>query len=311
MRIMITGGAGFQGSHLAERLLAEGHEITILNTYSEEAVGNTSAFADKAHLVWGSVTDPEIVEKIVRGQDVVVHMAARVSVDESIESPSSFLDVNVMGTHNVLWALRKHGGRLIYASSCEVYGSTEGAPVSEMAPLHPQSPYAASKAAADRICFADVKTYGIDATIVRPCNIYGPRQRAGKGGAVIPTFVNRALSQKPLVVFGGGHQLREYMHVDDLVVAYQLVLGRTDLQGEVVNFGSGETISVNEIAGFIATDLDGLVEHGSERAGEVERFTIDSTKAKRLGFVPQVPFWEGLRRYIEAVKAVAVEPARD
>ena len=303
MRILVTGGAGFQGSHLVEHLVKLGHDITILNTYSLEAEHNTLSFGQRVATVWGSVTDPEIVDKSVRGQDVVVHMAARISVDESIESPSAFLNVNVIGTHNVLSALRNLGGRLIYSSSCEVYGATQGGSASETAALYPQSPYAASKAAADRLCFAHGKTYGADVTIVRPCNIYGPRQRAGKAGAVIPIFVDRALRQKPLLVHGDGRQRREYMHVDDLVAAYQLVLDSTDLRGEEINVGTGETFSINEIAGFIAAELSGSVEHGPGRLGEVAELTIDTTKAKKLGFSPQVSFWDGLRGYIELAKA--------
>jgi dTDP-glucose 4,6-dehydratase len=299
MRVLITGGAGFQGSHLAEHLLSLGHQITILNTFSEEAVHNVSSIAQEVPIVWGSVTDPEIVEKTVRGQQVIVHMAARINVDESVNAPSSFLAVNVMGSYNVLEAVRKHGGRLIYASSCEVYGSVPEKDLSETAELRPHSPYAASKAAADRLCFAYFKTYGMDITIVRACNIYGPRQKGGKGGAVIPIFVERALAKQPLVVFGTGQQRREYMHVDDLVAAYGLVLEKTDLQGEGINFGTGETPSIGEIAEFVAHRLSACVEYGAFRPGEVQRFALDSTKARQLGFVPRVLFWRGLEGYIQ------------
>ena len=123
MRILITGGAGFQGSHLAEFWLNAGHSVTILNTYSEEALRNIEAMAGGVRVVWGSVTDTEIVEKTLRDQDVVVHLAARISVDESISTPRSFLQVNVEGTYNVLQSVRESGARLIYGSSCEVYGS--------------------------------------------------------------------------------------------------------------------------------------------------------------------------------------------
>jgi dTDP-glucose 4,6-dehydratase len=299
MRILITGGAGFQGSNLADQLVTLGHEVTILNTYSHEAIRNISPFLGKVSVVWGSVTDPEIVEKTVREQQVVVHMAARINVDESIQTPSGFLAVNVIGTHNVLEATRKYGGRLIYASSCEVYGATSEKAVGETAELRPHSPYAASKAAADRLCFAYYKTYGLDVTIVRPCNIYGARQKGGKGGAVIPIFVERALARQPLVVYGTGQQRREYMHVNDLVSAYKLVLEKTNLTGEVINFGTGETPSIKEIAEFLARKLDTPVEHGVARPGEVARFVLDSTKARQLGFVPRVPFWKGLDEYIE------------
>ena len=131
MRILITGGAGFQGSHLAERWSAAGHGVTILNTYSEEAARNVRAVSAGSEVVWGSVTDNEIVEKTVRGHDVVVHLAARVKGDESLAEPRAFADVNLDGTINVLEAARRSGSRVVFASSCEVYGASDGLPVPE------------------------------------------------------------------------------------------------------------------------------------------------------------------------------------
>ena len=297
MRILITGGAGFQGSHLTERCLSTGHQVTILNTFSDYAVHSIGHLAKDVSIVWGSITDPEIVEKTVRGQELVVHMAARINVDESIEAPSSFLAANIMGTYNVLEAVRKYSCRLVYASSCEVYGTHQRV-VSENSELRPHSPYAASKAAADRLCFAYCQTYGVDVVIVRPSNVYGPRQKGGKGGAVIPIFVQRALEHRPLTVFGTGEQRREYIHVEDIVRGYELVIGRTDLQGEVVNFGTADTPSIKEIAEFISQQFDTSVEFLPARLGEVQGFNLDSSKATQLGFVPQVPFWDGLDSYI-------------
>jgi dTDP-glucose 4,6-dehydratase len=309
MKILMTGGAGFQGSYLVEHLLAQGHEITVLNTYSEEASLNTSSFGPLVSIVWGSVTDPEIVEKTVRGHEVVIHMAARINVDESIKSPSSDLAVNVNGTYNVLEAVRQLGGRLIYASSCEVYGADSMAATSETAELRPHSPYAASKAAADRLCFAYHKTYGLEVTIVRPCNIYGPRQKSGVGGAVIPIFVDRGLANKPLVVFGNGQQRREYMHIDDLVVGYDIILQRSTWRGDVFNLGTGDTPSIQEIADYVAGKTGVSVEYTSARPGEVPAFRLNNQKASELGFTPHVPFFEGLQDYIESRKAMAV-PSR-
>ena len=299
MRILITGGAGFQGSHLAEFWLDAGHQVTLLNTYSEEALRNIESFADRVRTIWGSVTDTEIVEKTLRDEDVVVHLAARISVDESIDSPRSTVDVNVLGTWNILEAVRKSRARLIYASSCEVYGSAQPVPVDEHSGLMPHSPYAASKAAADRLCFAYYKTYGVAVTVARPCNIYGERQRSGGGGAVIPIFLDKALKGEPLTVFGDGQQRREYMFIDDLVAAYDLILNRSELAGETINFGTGETVPVKEIAERITNTIGGSINYGSERPGEVHGFQLDSGKASGLGFNPAVGFSEGLARYIQ------------
>ena len=305
MRVLITGGAGFQGSHLVEILASAGHEITVLNTYSLEAERNLRALTKEAVVVWGSVTDTEVVEKTVRGQDVVIHLAARINVDESIEAAPSFVAVNVMGTQNILEAARKHEARVLFASSCEVYGYVNDDMLSESSELRPHSPYAASKAGADRLCFAYWKTFGTDVTIIRPCNIYGASQKAGSGGAVIPIFVRRALAGQPLRVFGTGGQRREYMHVSDLARAYELVLARDDLGGEVFNFGTGETASVREIAEFIVDKVGGTVEDAPARPGEVAGFVLDSSRAAALGFAPRVSFWTGLADYVREEKAAA------
>ena len=299
MRILITGGGGFQGSHLAELWLKAGHDITVLSTYSQESERNLSSICNDITSVWGSVTDLEIVEKTVRSQDVVVHMAARINVDESIAGPVDFITVNVVGTYNVLQALRTTGARLLYSSSCEVYGSGPDGPNSEGHALRPHSPYAASKAAADRLCHAYHMTYGVDVTILRPCNIYGERQKSGKGGAVISIFTENALNGRPLTLMGDGRQRREYMNVDDLVAAYDLVLSQPELSGETVNFGSGETISIKEIAEHIASEMGVDIEHLPARPGEVAGFDLDSSRARALGFFPKVKFWDGLTRYMD------------
>ena len=307
MRIMITGGAGFQGSHLAEKWVQAGHHLNILNTYSREAGQNIARVGENATLVWGSVTDSEIVEKTARGCDVIVHMAAHINVNESILAPADVVNVNVSGSLNVLEAARKLGSRVIYASSCEVYGFHEGE-LSEESELRPRNPYAASKAAADRLCFAYRETYRLDVTILRPSNVYGERQKSGAGGAVIPIFVTQALAGKPLAVSGEGLQSREYLHVSDLTQAYDLVLNRDDLSGATLNVGTGETPSVIEIAEFIASKFGSSIEHVAPRPGEVAGFRLDCSRIRGLGFRPQVTFWEGLARYIEWRQDPSVPP---
>ncbi|MEX2431194.1 MAG: NAD-dependent epimerase/dehydratase family protein [Dehalococcoidia bacterium] len=298
MRMLITGGAGFQGSHLTRRLAHAGHEVTVLNTYSSPAEAAAACFPPGVKTVWGSVTDSEIVRKTMRGQDVVVHLAARINVDESRDDPGAYIAANVNGTFNVLEATRETGARMVFGSSCEVYGSGHGGLLTEASELRPYSPYAASKAAADRLCFAYHRTYGLDVTVVRPCNIYGEGQKAGKGGAVIAIFVERALNNEPLVVFGDGAQTREYMNVDDLVAGYELVLQRDGLAGETVNLGTGESVSIKTIAQLVAKRFNATVMTGPVRPGEVPSFELDSAKARALGFTPRVSFADGLDRYM-------------
>jgi dTDP-glucose 4,6-dehydratase len=297
MRLLVTGGAGFQGRHLVAKWIEAGHDVTTLNTFSEASERAVAAWDFRPRVVWGSVTDKEVVLKTIRDQDVVIHLAARVSVDESIVSPYDVLAVNVMGTLNVLEAVRATGARLIYASSCEVYGYAASV-LSEESPLRPHSPYAASKAGADRLCYAYHSTFGVDVIVLRPCNVYGAGQKAESGGAVIPTFVNRALAGQPIKVSGDGSQRREYMHVDDLVAAYDLFLNSTN-PGAIFNVGTGETVAIRDIAEIVSQRLGNKVEYQPPRPGEVEGFMLDSSRARANGFESTVRFKDGLADYIE------------
>ena len=299
VRVLITGGAGFQGSHLTDLWARSGHQVTVLSTYSEHAEQNLEEAPDGVSIVWGSVTDAEVVTKSVRGHDLVVHMAAHINVDESRVSPRVFVEVNIGGTLNVLEAVRETGARLIHASSCEVYGSVEGGSLKESAEFRPHSPYAASKAGADRLCFAYQKTFDVNVTIMRPCNVYGERQRAGRGGALIPIFASLAAEGEPLTVFGTGDQQREYIHVRDLVRAYDLVAKRDDTAGLALNVGTGQTHSVREIADYISAKADVPVTFGPARPGEVDRFVLDSSRIHALGFEPEVSFEDGLSEYLD------------
>jgi len=305
-KILVTGGAGFQGSHLTERLLELGHAVTILNTVSDKINPNIERLKDKARIVFGSITDRTLVDKTVRDHDVVIHLAANVNVDQSLKDPFSFIECNVVGTHNVIEAVRQNGIRMIHASTCEVYGDGQklrpGELLDETAELSPNSPYAASKAAADRWCVAYHKSFGTDVTIVRPFNIFGERQKSGMFGALIAILVRRALSGQKLLVFGDGSATRDYLHVSDLVDAYTLVLDHPELSGQAINFASGVNTSVKEIAQYVAKKLDAEIEYGPARPGEVKRFPADISKAKSLGFQPKIDIWEGIDRYIEWAK---------
>lgn len=303
MNILITGGAGFQGSHLAKRLIDKGHKVTILNTDSPLAIQNLKSkkIHNKVNWVRGSITDKEIVTKTARNCDVVFHLAARIHVDESIHDPVSTIEVNVLGTTNVLEAVRHYGRRMIHASTSEVYGSVKEGykAINEEHELRPQSPYAASKAAADRICYAYYKTYGIDVTIVRPFNIFGEGQKEGQGGALIPILVKRAMDGLPLQIYGKGDQTRDYTYISDLVEAYMLIFESSGLAGEVINFGTGEETKVVDIVQYIAGKFNIPVEHLPPRPGEVARLKVDFSKAQKLlGFKPQVNVWQGIDRYI-------------
>ena len=297
MRVLITGGAGFQGSHLTERLVRDGHAVTVLSTLSDLSQRNIAPFANDVSLVWGSVTDAEIVDKTVRDQDAVVHMAARVNVDESIDSPIVFLAVNVIGTYNVLEAARKAGTRVVLASTCEVYGSSNPSPLTECADLRPHSPYAASKAGADRLCYAYHKTYGMNVTVVRPCNIYGERQKSGRGGAVIPIFVERALAGEPLELYGSGTREQTFTYVKDVARACALALAGG--QSGLYNIAGPRPVTMEELAKAVLAAVphtsSTILYSGKPDPNEGVHRRISLAKAQAgLGYMPAYDIAAGL-----------------
>lgn len=298
-KLLITGGAGFQGRALVKHFLGEGHKITVLNTLSDRAIKNLKEFGDKITIVWGSVTDKELVYKTVRDHNCVFHLAARIHVDESIKSPLNTLEVNTFGTYNILESVTHFKSRLIYASSCEVYGAPlNKLSIREEAELRPHSPYAASKASADRLCFSYYKTYDTDVVIVRPFNIYGPFQKKGDGGALIPIFVDLAMNGKPLTIYGTGNQKRDYMYIDDLVKAYDLIYKHKELRGHVINFGTGNETKILDIAKYIANKFHVQIINKEARPGEVSNFKANIKKARKLGFKPSIDVWSGIDKYI-------------
>ena len=324
-RYLVTGALGFQGFWLTTALLQRGDMVTALSTPS---LRNREAFhrlhdwmaqakipPPRLHVVMGSVADAEILEKTIPGHDAIVHMAAWASVDASLDRPWPSFEINAQGTLAVLEACRRFGDpgvKLVIASSCEVYGpawvqeSLGGGvtPQDEDWPLMPRSPYAASKVAADRLAYAHAVTYGLDVTILRPCNIYGPGQRAGALGAVIPTFTQRALAGQPLIVTGGGQQFREFLHVEDLVRAYLAVLDvPAGEPGAAYNVGSGETRSVLELATTIVGRLGGekgRIDQSEARVADVSGFLLDSSRFREtFWWAPKVPFTVGLSDYLD------------
>ncbi|ACC43750.1 NAD-dependent epimerase/dehydratase family protein [Mycobacterium marinum] len=308
MEILVIGGAGFQGSHLTESLLADGHWVTVLNTPSKNTTRNMQGFQshERVSFISGSVTDGETVYRAVRDHHVVFHLAARTNVDESLSDPKSFLETNVMGTYRALEAVRRYRNRLIYVSTCEVYGDghnlEEGQRLDEHAELKPNSPYAASKAAADRLCYSYFRSFGIDVTIVRPFNIFGIRQKTGRFGALIPRLVRQAINGKNLTIFGAGTSSRDYLYISDIVNAYNLILQTPSLRGQTINFASGKDTCVKDIVEYVAGKFDATIEHRDARPGEVQRFPADISLARSIGFEPQVDIWEGIDRYIAWAK---------
>ena len=306
MKILITGGAGFIGSHLCDKYTQEGHTVLCLDNFMSGNLINIRHLLDCRHfkLIKGDVRDYDLLEKIARDVDVIFHLAAQIHVDRSYVEPKLTYEVNVMGTQNVLEAARMHDAKkIIYASTSEVYGSALHVPIDEKHPLNAPHPYGASKIAADRMCYAYIKTYGMDISILRPFNIFGPRQRDIGYGGVISIFTRRVLSNISPIIYGDGLQTRDYTYIEDAVRAYDSVLNHDGPIGEPVNFGSGKEVSILDLANMIIElcGKKGVMKpvHIGPRIGEVKRLIADATRAKNLlGWETKHKLEEGLKTFV-------------
>jgi nucleoside-diphosphate-sugar epimerase len=303
----VTGGAGFIGSHLVDRLLSEGFEVWVLDDFSAGRMENVSHHEDvrEFHLVKGDVRDSGIVNKVVEGVDVVFHEAALVDVALSVKNPLLFDEVNVDGTLNLLKAsLDSNVKRFIFASSAAVYGNSKPAKKKENMLLKPISPYGVSKMAAENYVQVFNELYGLETICLRYFNVYGPRQAfASSYSGVITSFINRLLKDQPPIVNGDGKQTRDFVHVDDVVSANLLALACESAVGEVFNIASGVTISIYELAKMLqrvtnATNLTPIfAEH---RQGDVKHTSANIRKAEELlGFQPKIELEDGLCRLVE------------
>jgi dTDP-glucose 4,6-dehydratase len=306
-RVLVTGGAGFISSNVIRYLLAATpYEVVSLDalTYA----GNLENLADlisheRLSFVHGDIRDAQLVRDVVTHVDVIVNAAAESHVEKSIaEGASEFVTTNVEGTQILLDAVRAAPvERFVLISSSEVYGTAELAPMTEEHPLKPRSPYAATKAGADRLAYSYFVTYGLPIVILRPFNNYGPRQHPEK---VIPRFVTSALSDEPLTVHGNGHASRDWLYVDDDAEAIEAVIEAPidTVAGEVINVATGVDISVSEIADIVLETLGkpaSLKVHVTERPGQVDRHIGSTEKAERLvGWRARTSFEVGLERTV-------------
>jgi dTDP-glucose 4,6-dehydratase len=307
-RVLVTGGAGFIPSNFIRHLLANTpYEVVSLDalTYA----GNIENVADlmsheRLSFVHGDICDEALVRDVVAEVDVIVNAAAESHVEKSIlEGASQFVATNVDGTRVLLDAIRERPvDRFILISSSEVYGTAEYAPMDEEHPLNPRSPYAATKAGADRLAYAYWVTYELPVVTVRPFNNYGSRQHPEK---VVPRFITQALRDEPLTIHGDGHASRDWLYVDDDAEAIEAII-ETPIErvaGEVLNVATGVDISVAEIADYVLDALGkprDLKTHLPERPGQVDRHIGSTEKARRLtGWTARTSFVEGLARTVD------------
>ena len=306
MKLLITGADGFIGSHLTEALVRGGHEVRAFVFYnsfnswgwldhcSEDVKGKFDVFP-------GDIRDPHGVRTAMRGCEAVLHLAALIAIPYSYHSPDTYVDTNVKGTLNVLQAARDLGvKRVIHTSTSEVYGTARFVPITEEHPLQGQSPYSASKIAADQMAYSFYASFGLPVVIARPFNTYGPRQSAR---AVIPTIITQIAGGQRQVKLGAVSPTRDFNFVQDTVDGFVAALNSDQGLGEVINFGSNFEISIGDTARLIAETMCVDIEIVTDEArlrpenSEVERLWANNTKARQLfGWQPRYSGREGLKR---------------
>ena len=310
MRILITGGAGFIGSHLCEKYTREGHTVLCLDNFMNGNLANIRHLLNYKNfkLINGDIRNFDLLEKVIRDAEVVFHLAAQIHVDRSIIEPQLTYEVNVLGTQNILEVARMYDvKKVIYVSSSEVYGSAEYAPMDENHPLNSPHPYGASKIAADRTCYAYIQTYHTNIVIVRPFNTFGPRQKDTGYGGAISIFVKRALNGMSPIIYGDGNQTRDYTYIEDLVNAFDLILNYAEPLDKPINLGTGKENKIIDVANTII-DLCGQSGnikpvHVEPRPGEVKRLIAEYSLAKKLlGWKPEHTLEDGLKKFINWYK---------
>jgi UDP-glucose 4-epimerase len=287
MKVLITGGAGFIGSHLVDRCIKEGYKVTVLDNLSNSTLANLEHLKrGQIDFKKGDIRVYKTVKHLMRDVDVVFHDAAQVSIPFSIKDPIFTDDVNVRGTLNLLIAASEARiSRFIFASSSAVYGDPVHLPLTEDHQLKPISPYAASKSAGEAYCIAFYRTQNLPIVCLRYFNVFGPRQRLDGHESVIPNFIKQLLDKKPISIYGDGSQTRDFVHVSDVVEANMLALRKNNVEGEAFNIGSGTPTSVldlseilTEVSGF---ELPSFINHPL-RGGDITHSLASISKARKL-----------------------------
>ena len=305
LRTLVTGGAGFIGSHLVARLLGEGYEVVALDDFSSGQVGNIQNHLDHPsfHLARCDVRNLDDVSKAIKDVDAVFHLAAIVNVPQSIENPLLVNDVNVSGTLSLLKAsLKENIKKFTYVSSCAVYGEACCLPINEEHPIRPLSPYGLSKFAAEYYCKLFHEIHGLKTVCLRFFNVYGPRQPAGPYSGVITQFASRLRRGEPPIIYGDGEQTRDFIYVKDAVEANMLVLQNPRCSGETVNIGTGKPTTINDLA-KVLMEMSGRTDmkpvYNTYRTGDIKESYADIRKAEKvLGYKPRITLREGVRKLL-------------
>lgn len=305
---LVTGGAGFIGSHLAAALLERGDNVRIFDNMLNGREINLAALGGRAELMQGDLRDRAALEVAMKGVEVVFHQGAIASVPSSIADPVGSLEINVNGTQNVLLAARDMGvRRVVYASSSAVYGDEPTLPKREDLPTSAISPYAVQKLAGELLCGVFTRIYGLETVALRYFNVFGPRQDpASEYAAVVPRFLTMLLEGQRPVVFGDGEQTRDFVYIANVVQANLRAAVSTAAVGRAMNIGCGERISLNDVLRLAGELLDVTVaaEYREARSGDVRDSVADISLAQDLlGYQPDVRFRAGLARTLESIRS--------
>ncbi|ELY95679.1 NAD-dependent epimerase/dehydratase [Natrialba hulunbeirensis JCM 10989] len=312
MDILVTGGAGFIGGHLAESFAAAGHDVTVLDNYEPyydlgikdhnvEAVEAAATDSDgSCEIVDGSVTDADLLTSLTKQTDIIYHQAAQAGVRKSVEEPDKVNEFNVTGTVNVLEAARTNDvDRVVYASSSSVYGKPEYLPYDEAHPNEPVSPYGVSKLSAEHYMRVYNEVYGLPTVSLRYFTVYGPRMRPNMA---ISNFVSRCMRGDPPVIYGDGEQTRDFTYIADVIDANHRLLTDDSADGELMNIGSTDNIDIETLAEVVRDEIDPdlPVEYTDARDGDAEHTHADISKANELiGYEPSRDIREGVREFID------------
>ena len=308
MKVLVTGGAGFIGSHLVSALLERGDRVVVLDNFSSGRRSNLDQLAGDIELVEGDLRSYERVHAAMNGVELVFHEGALPSVPRSVQDPLTTNEVNVSGTLNVLLAARDEGARrVVFASSSSVYGDAEELTRDETQRPQPLSPYGVAKLAAESYCRAFWQVYGLETVSLRYFNVFGPRQDPqSQYAAVVPRFIARLLDGEPPVIYGDGEQSRDFTYVGNVVAGNLLAAFAADVAGEVLNVATGGSLTVNELSASIQESLGVEIEPVYEpgRVGEVKHSSADISRASRLlGFEPSQSVEEGIATTIDSLRA--------
>jgi len=299
MSTLVTGGAGFIGRWVVKELLSKKQRVVALDNLGNGSINNVRDFkSPNFAFVKGDILERKKLDRVFRGADTCIHLAAQINVQESIDHPERAFENNVTGTYNVLEECRKHDTKLVLVGTCMVYDAAISKQINEEHPVKPASPYASSKLAAEELAISYFHSYGLPVVITRPFNTYGPYQKSNLEGGVVSIFIKRNLERKPLLVFGDGKQTRDLLYVEDCADFIVEATNNKAVVGEVINAGSGKDISINDLALLICKDKNKIkhVPHPHPQS-EIRRLVCDYSKAKKiLGWKPQTSLREGIKK---------------